>query len=88
MFDTSARSKGFARKKVNNPAFDAGKVFLCRKYRFDISGISTKVSYDNTWRSHFCSYVGNINLNRRTKNTHKMGMGNFKESAGMLKNTL
>ena len=33
-------------------------------------------------------YVGNINLNRRTKNTHKMGMGNFKESAGMLKNTL
>lgn len=27
MFDTSARSKGFARKKVNNPAFDAGKVF-------------------------------------------------------------
>ena len=21
----------------------------------DISGISTKVSYDNTWRSHFCS---------------------------------
>ena len=26
MFDTSARSKGFARKKVNNPAFDAGKV--------------------------------------------------------------
>ena len=32
--------------------------------------------------------IGNINLNRRTKNTHKMGMGNFKESAGMLKNTL
>ena len=27
----------------------------------DISGISTKVSYDNMWRSHFCSYVGNIN---------------------------
>ena len=54
----------------------------------DISGISTKVSYDNTWRSHFCSLIGNINLNRRTKNTHKMGMGNFKESAGMLKNTL
>ena len=24
---------------------------------FDISGISTKVSYDNTWRSHFCSFV-------------------------------
>ena len=23
----------------------------------DISGISTKVSYDNTWRSHFCSKV-------------------------------
>ena len=23
----------------------------------DISGISTKVSYDNTWRSHFCSFV-------------------------------
>ena len=22
---------------------------------FDISGISTKVSYDKTWRSHFCS---------------------------------
>ena len=22
---------------------------------FDIFGISTKVSYDNTWRSHFCS---------------------------------
>ena len=22
---------------------------------FDISGISTKVSHDNTWRSHFCS---------------------------------
>ena len=54
----------------------------------DISGISTKVSYDNMWRSHFCSLIGNINLNRRTKNTHKMGMGNFKESAGMLKNTL
>ena len=53
-----------------------------------ISGISTKVSYDNMWRSHFCSLIGNINLNRRTKNTHKMGMGNFKESAGMLKNTL
>ena len=24
---------------------------------FDISGISTKVSHDNTWRSHFCSGV-------------------------------
>lgn len=35
-----------------------------------------------------CALIGNINLNRRTKNTHKMGMGNFKESAGMLKNTL
>ena len=22
---------------------------------FDISGISTKVSYENMWRSHFCS---------------------------------
>ena len=54
----------------------------------DISGVSRKVTYDNTWRSHFCSLIGNINLNRRTKNTHKMGMGNFKESAGMLKNTL
>ena len=31
MFDTSARSKGFARKKVNNPAFDAGKVFCIRR---------------------------------------------------------
>ena len=27
MFDTSARNKGFARK-VNNPAFDAGMVFV------------------------------------------------------------
>ena len=27
---------------------------------FDISGISAKVSYENMWRSHFCSYVGNI----------------------------
>ena len=36
----------------------------------------------------FFYLIGNINLNRRTKNTHKMGMGNFKESAGMLKNTL
>lgn len=32
--------------------------------------------------------IGNINLNWGIKNTHKMGMGNFKESAGMLKNTL
>ena len=24
---------------------------------FDIFGISTKVSYDNTWRSHFCYFL-------------------------------
>ena len=28
----------------------------------DISGISTKVSYDNMWRSHFCSLIGNISI--------------------------
>ena len=28
----------------------------------DISGISTKVSYDNTWRSHFCSFDAWINI--------------------------
>ena len=39
-------------------------------------------------RTDFSCLIGNINLNRRTKNTHKMGMGIFKESAGMLKNTL
>lgn len=32
--------------------------------------------------------IGNINQNWEIKNTHKMGMGNFKESAGMPKNTL
>ena len=66
-----------------------------------ISGISTKahqmrcciaatyVQRNRRFRlAHFFYLIGNINLNRRTKNTHKMGMGNFKESAGMLKNTL
>ena len=80
------------RKLITDHVKDSVKSVLIFYYVgnivLDISGISTKVSYDNTWRSHFCSLIGNINLNRRTKNTHKMGMGNFKESAGMLKNTL
>lgn len=80
------------RKLITDHVKDSVKAVLIFYYVgnivLDISGISTKVSYDNTWRSHFCSLIGNINLNRRTKNTHKMGMGNFKESAGMLKNTL
>ena len=80
------------RKLITDHVKDSVKAVLIFYYVgnivLDISGISTKVSHDNTWRSHFCSLIGNINLNRRTKNTHKMGMGNFKESAGMLKNTL
>ena len=32
---------------------------------FDISGISTKVSYENMWRSYFCSFLRCFDAKRR-----------------------
>ena len=32
-------------------------LFYVGNIAFDISGISTKFSYENMWRSHFCSFL-------------------------------
>ena len=49
MFDTSARSKGFARKKVNNPAFDAGLFTQMTKLLHELGQITTtEVFIDGT----------------------------------------
>ena len=47
------------RKLITDHVKDSVKAVLIFYYVgnivLDISGISTKVSHDNTWRSHFCS---------------------------------